>query len=74
MVAIRNKFGEFSWLFHDDNCPPVEWSILPEWFTFDVTHVWLIRSDKYVQWKQPAAYPPSQEIAMGEVLAQLRDP
>ncbi len=72
-VAVLDKYGVSTWLFHDDNCQPVMWTILPEWFTYDITHVWLIRCDKYIQWKQPADAPPSQEHAMAQVLAQLRD-
>ena len=72
-VAFLDKYGDLKWLFHDDNCQPAVWSILPEWFTYDITHVWLIRSDKYQQWKQPPDEPPSQETALATVLAQLHD-
>ena len=63
-VAILDNYGDLKWLFHDDNCQPVVWSILPEWFIYDITHVWLIRSDKCQQWKQPPADLPSQETAL----------
>ena len=73
VVAYLDKHGDLRWLFHDDNCKPVAWTILPEWFLFDVTHVWMIRSDKYHQWKQPPTEVPTQELALASVLAQLRD-
>ena len=72
-VAVIDKYGDSKWLFHDDNCKPVMWTILPEWLTYDVTHVWLIRSDKYMQWKQPSDGSDFQANAMAQVLAQLRD-
>ena len=72
-VAHLDRYGELKWLFHDDNCKPVEWAILPEWFLFDVTHVWMIRSDQYRQWKQPAATVPASHVPLANVLAQLRD-
>ena len=73
-VAILDKYGDLKWLFHDDNCRPVMWTILPEWFTYDVTHVLLIRCDKYMQWKQPPDNHTAQETALAQVMAHLRDP
>ena len=73
VVAVLDKYGDLKWLFHDDNCKPVMWTILPEWFLFDVTHVWMIRSDQYQQWKQPPTAVPTQDLALANVLAQLRD-
>ena len=74
VISCRDRFGDLKWLVHDDNCMPTLRSILPEWFTFDITHVWLIRRDKYIEWKQPPSDPPTQEDAMAKVLAQLRAP
>lgn len=37
IAALVNYSG------NDDNCKPVVWTILPEWFLYDVTHVWMIR-------------------------------
>ena len=73
VIAYLDKHEDLKWLFHDDNCKPVVWTILPEWFLFDVTHVWMIRSDKYHQWKQPPTAVPTQELALANVLAQLRE-
>ena len=72
-IAILDKYGNSKWLFHDDNCQPVMWSMLPEWFIFDITHVWLIRGDQYRQWMVPSDGSASQANAMAQVLAQLRD-
>ena len=49
------------------------WTVLPEWFLYDITHVWMIRCDKYHQWKQPVAAEPTQETALANVLAHLRE-
>ena len=77
-IAVLDKYGDSKWLFHDDNCQPVMWSMLPEWFTYDITHVWLIRGDQYRPWMQRQKLSSedlhSQETAMAQVLAQLRDP
>ena len=73
VIAYLNRYGDLKWLFHDDNCQPVTWAILPEWFLSDVTHVWLVRGDKHHQWKQPPTAVPSQENALANVLAQLRE-
>ena len=43
VVAFLDKYGDSKWLFYDDNCKPVVRTILPEWFLYDVTHVWMIR-------------------------------
>ena len=72
-IAVLDRYGDSKWLFHDDNSQPVMWSLLPEWFTFDITHVWLIRGDQYRQWMQPSDGSASQASAMAKVLAQLRD-
>jgi len=73
VIAFLDKYGDLKWLYHDDNCKPVVWNMLPEWFLYDVTHVWLIRCDKYHQWKQQAPAISSQETALAKVLAQLRE-
>ena len=73
VIAFLDRFGELKWLFHDDNTPPVVWSMLPEWFLYDVTHVWLTRCDKYRQWKQQTPETSTQETALAKVLAQLRE-
>lgn len=73
VIAFLDKYGDLKWLFHDDNCKPVVWALLPEWFLFDVTHVWMIRCDKYHQWKQPQTAVPTQESALANVLAPLRE-
>ena len=74
VIAFLDKYGDLKWMYHEDNCKPVVWNMLPEWFLYDVTHVWLIRSDKYHQWKQPATAISTQETALAKVLAQLREP
>eukprot|EP00434_Breviolum_minutum_P036049 symbB.v1.2.031926.t2/scaffold3762.1/size52363/1 len=73
VIAFLDRYGELKWLFHDDNTPPVVWSMLPEWFLYDVTHVWLTRCDKYRQWKQQTPETSTQETALAKVLAQLRE-
>ena len=73
VIAFLDKYGDLKWLFHDDNCKPVVWALLPEWFLFDVTHVWMIRCDEYHQWKQPQTAVPTQESALANVLAPLRE-
>ena len=73
VIAYLDKYGDLKWLFQDDNQPPVTWAILPEWFLADVTHVWLVRSDKFHQWKEPVTNLPTQESALASVLAQFRD-
>ena len=73
VIAYLDKYGDLQWLFHDDNKPPVTWAVLPEWFLADITHVWMIRGDTYLQWKQPAAEASSQENALAHVLAHLRE-
>ena len=74
VISHLDKFGDLQWMFHDDNCKPVLWKMVPEWFLYDVTHVWMIRSDIHHQWKQPSDGPHSQESALATVLAQLRNP
>ena len=73
VIAYLDKYGDSKWLYHEDNCKPVVWTVLPEWFLADVTHVWLNRGDKFFQWKEPVTATPTQETALANVLAQLRD-
>ena len=72
VVAFLDRYGDLKWLFHDDNCKPVVWNMLPEWFLYDVTHVWMVRCDKFHQWKQQMPDTSSQEAALANVLAQFR--
>ena len=74
VIAHLDKYGDLVWLFHDDNCKPIGWKLIPEWFLYDVTHVWMVRSDKYQPWKPASEKPLSQEHALATVLAHLRDP
>ena len=74
VIAHLDKYGETTWLFHDDNCKPIGWKMIPEWFLYDVTHVWLIRGDKHQPWKPSIEGATSQESALATVLAQFRDP
>ena len=46
-ISYTNSFGESRWLHHDDNKRPQVWHEIPEWYTWNITHVWLVRKDKH---------------------------
>ena len=52
-ISCTGPCGKAMWIFHDDNKSPQRWYVLPSWFTNTITHVWLVRSDKYVSWQIP---------------------
>ena len=52
-VSFTNSFGEDRWLYHNDNKPPQVWHIIPEWYTWTITHIWLVRQDKFAGWVEP---------------------
>ena len=74
VIAHLDKYGDWTWLFHEDKSKPTGWKMIPEWFLYDVTHVWLIRCDQHHPWKPTSDGTLSQESALANVLAQLRDP
>ena len=75
-IPCTGPCGKAMWIFHDDNKSPQRWYILPSWFSYTVTHVWLVRSDKYVNWQIPqdildSASPDPRACALERVLAEL---
>ena len=74
VISFCNSYGESRWLFHDDNKPPQVWTIIPEWYMWTITHVWLVRKDLYHGWVQPPGThcsPETRAKALEEVLAGL---
>ena len=74
-VSFTNSFGEDGWLYHDDNKPPQVWHIIPEWYTWTITHIWLVRQDKFAGWVEPPmtmSNPDLRARALERVLSSLK--
>lgn len=75
-ISYSNTYGELGWLHYDDNRPPAVWREIPEWFTWNVSHVWLVRADRFLEWHVPPATPSpldaaTRDQALEDVLACL---
>jgi len=77
-ISYTNSFGEDRWLYHDDNKVPQVWQIIPEWYTWTVTHVWLVRHDRFASWmepsrcSEPSAHSDIRAMALERVLSSLQ--
>jgi len=52
------------------------WREIPEWFTWNISHVWLVRADRFLEWHVPPPTPSAQDVdardqALEQVLASL---
>ena len=76
-VSFTDSFGRSCWLHYDDNRPPNVWYEIPEWFTWNISHVWMVRSDKFLEWHvppgmMPSSMPDARDAALERVLAGLQ--
>ena len=52
-ISFEDSFGQLKWLHLDDSRSPQIWHEVPEWISLDITHVWLVRQDKFAGWHVP---------------------
>ena len=76
-VSFTDSLGRSCWLHYDDNRPPTVWYEIPEWFTWNISHVWMVRSDKFLEWHvppgmMPSSNPDAREAALERVLMGLQ--
>ena len=75
-ISYNDSYGQQGWLHYDDNRPPNVWREIPEWFTWNISHVWLVRADRFLEWHVPPSAPAVSDVAaraqaLEEVLANL---
>ena len=75
-ISYSDSFGEMNWLHYDDNWPPNVWREIPEWFTWNISHVWLVRADRFLEWHVTPSIPSASDVdardqALEQVLASL---
>ena len=75
-ISYSDSYGQANWLHYDDNRPPNVWREIPEGFTWNISHVWLVRADRFLEWHVPPPTPSAQDVAardqaLEQVLASL---
>jgi len=71
-ISYSDSFGEMNWLHYDDNWPPNVWREIPEWFTWNTSHVWLVRADRFLEWHVTPSIPSASDVdARDQALEQV---